>query len=98
MKKLYTYLVLLSALLLTSYEDNGEPSVEISEKNDMRIISLMPSNTEILRELGLEEELVAVTTTDDYPENLSEDLTRLDTFALDEESMMVLNPTHIVSH
>lgn len=98
MKKLYTYLVLLSALLLTACADNGEPSVEISEKNDMRIISLMPSNTEILRELGLEKELVAVTTTDDYPKNLSEDLTRLDTFALDEESMMVLNPTHIVSH
>lgn len=98
MKQLYTYLILLSVLLLTACASNGETSVGTSEENGMRIISLMPSNTEILMELGLEAQLVAVTTVDDYPKNLNEDLTRLDTFALDEESMMVLNPTHIVSH
>lgn len=98
MKQLHTYLILLSVLLLAACASNGGTSVETSKESDMRIISLMPSNTEILIELGLEAQLVAVTTVDDYPENLNEDLTRLDTFALDEESMMVLNPTHIVSH
>lgn len=58
----------------------------------------MPSNTEIIAELGMEDSLTGITTADNFPEDLNENLTRLDTFALDEESMMALNPTHIVLH
>src|SRR5699024_4395086 len=65
-----------------------------------RIVSLMPSNTEIISELGFEDELVGVTTEDDYPESVADDeeLLRMDTFELDEEQLIGLEPTHIVAH
>ncbi|MGO1922249.1 MAG: helical backbone metal receptor [Jeotgalicoccus sp.] len=69
-----------------------------TNSEDIRIISLMPSNTEIIAELGMTENLAGITTADNFPEDLNENITRLDTFALDEESMMALHPTHIVSH
>lgn len=98
MKHLYIYFSLLSILLLTACSDNTNEQVEIPASDDMRIISLMPSNTEIIAELDAAEHLAGITTTDNYPEDLSSDLTRFDTFALDEETMMALKPTHIVSH
>lgn len=98
MKPIYIYLSLLSVLLLASCSDNENKQTEISTNNDMRIISLMPSNTEIIAELGAAESLAGITVTDNYPETLDENLARFDTFALDEETMMALNPTHIISH
>lgn len=98
MKWFNTYLALISLLILSACAENGDEAAHVSENENMRIISLMPSNTEIITALGFEESLVAVTTSDDYPEDLSEELLRFDTFALDEESMIALNPTHIVSH
>ena len=35
-----------------------------------RIISLMPSNTEILYELGLGKQIIGVSTVDDYPKDV----------------------------
>lgn len=69
-------------------------------EGDVRIISLMPSNTEIIAELGLSGQLVAVTTEDDHPESIAEDetLARLNTFELDEEQLIGLDPSHIVAH
>src|SRR5699024_1539048 len=51
-------------------------------------------------ELGFEDELVGVTTEDDYPESVADDeeLLRMDTFELDEEQLNGLEPTHIVAH
>lgn len=70
------------------------------EGGETRIVSLMPSNTEIIAELGLTEQLVSVTTEDDYPESVANDdsLTRLNTFELDEEQLIALDPSHIVAH
>ena len=96
MKKLC--ILLATILLLTACGNENDEQVQMSGGEEMRIISLMPSNTEIITELGETDSLVGITTVDDYPENLSEDLTRLDTFALDEEAMTALNPTHIISH
>ena len=92
----YVMLLVLSILLLSSCS-NEEKQVEHSS-DDKRIISLMPSNTEIISTLGEEDSLVGVTTVDNYPESLSDDLTRLDSFELDEEAMLALNPSHIVIH
>lgn len=98
MKYLYIYLSLLSVLLLTACSDSTGDQTGVSNSDDMRIISLMPSNTEIIAALGGEESLAGITTADNYPDNLTSDITRFDTFALDEEIMTSLNPTHIVSH
>lgn len=91
-------ILLASIFLITACSNENDEQVQMSGGEEMRIISLMPSNTEIVAELGETDSLVGITTVDDYPENLSEDLTRLDTFALDEEAMTALNPTHIISH
>lgn len=96
MKNIYIYLSLFSVLLFVACDN--ETQITNTNNEDIRIISLMPSNTEIIAELGMEDSLTGITTADNFPEDLNENLTRLDTFALDEESMMALNPTHIVSH
>ena len=96
MKKLC--ILLTSIFLLTACGNENGEQVQMPDGEEMRIISLMPSNTEIVAELGEKDSLVAITTVDDYPEDLGENLTRLDTFALDEEAMTALNPTHIISH
>lgn len=96
MKNIYIYLSLFSVLLFAACDN--ETQITNANNEDIRIISLMPSNTEIIADLGMEDSLTGITTADNFPEDLNENLTRLDTFALDEESMMALNPTHIVSH
>lgn len=100
MKNICIYLALFSALLLTACNNSDDDENQLANSNneDIRIISLMPSNTEIIAALGMEESLAGITTADNFPEDLNENVVRLDTFALDEESMMALNPTHIVSH
>lgn len=98
MKTAYIYISLLTIVLLAGCGAETNDQAAVTEDEEMRIISLMPSNTEIISELGAKENLTAVTVSDNYPEDLSEDLTRLDSFALDEEAMMALEPSHIVSH
>lgn len=90
--------VLLLSLLTVILSACSDESDSQTTDSNMNIISLMPSNTEIVAELGSKDELVGITTVDTYPEDLSEDLTRLDSFDLDEEAMMALEPTHIISH
>ncbi|GAB3056169.1 ABC transporter substrate-binding protein [Salinicoccus sesuvii] len=77
-----------------------EEGVENTPFEAQRIVSLIPSNTEIAVEMGLEHKLVAVTTEDDYPESIVDntDLTRLNAFELDEETLISLEPTHILAH
>lgn len=67
---------------------------------ERRIVSLIPSNTEILAELGLEEEIIGISTVDTYPEALvgNPDIDKLDAFEFDMEQLMALEPTHILSH
>lgn len=100
MKNIYIYLTIFSVLLLAACNNSSDDENQMTNTNneDIRIISLMPSNTEIIAELGMQENLVGITTADNFPEDLNKNITHLDTFALDEESMMALHPTHIVSH
>lgn len=78
-------------------ELNSSESFSAPER---RIVSLIPSNTEILTALGLEAEIVGITTVDTYPEDLVGDpeVERLDAFEFDVEQLMALEPTHILSH
>lgn len=97
-KYLYIYIAFFGVLLLTACSTPENDGHAESGSEDMHIISLMPSNTEIIAELGAAESLAGITTADNYPEDLDENLTRFDSFELDEEMMTALNPTHIVSH
>lgn len=77
-------------------EINGSESFSV----DKRIVSLIPSNTEILDALGLNDEIVGITTVDTYPEDLVEDpeISKIDAFEFDIEQLLALEPTHILSH
>ena len=94
----HTKLLLLTLITIVMTACSNESTVDQSSNDDMNIISLIPSNTEIIAALSSTDDLVGITTVDTYPEDLPEDLTRLDTFDLDEEAMMALEPTHIISH
>lgn len=80
------------------------PENVIPEQPDekLRIISLMPSNTEILFALGLGDQLVGVTNLCDYPPGLETAVTagRIqrvgDAFALNEELIVSLEPTLVI--
>ncbi len=60
-----------------------------------RIISTMPSNTEILFELGLAKKIIAVSNKCDYPEQVKK-LPKIGDINLDVEKIISLNPDLIV--
>lgn len=62
-----------------------------------RIISLMPSNTEILYDLGANNEIIGVSTEDDYPEQVNEK-EKFDGMKLDYEALLKAKPTMIFAH
>ena len=61
------------------------------------IISLIPSNTEILFALGLVEEVIAVTDNDDYPAEV-EEKESVGGFELNIEKIISLNPEMVFAH
>ncbi|MCG1009610.1 ABC transporter substrate-binding protein [Salinicoccus sp. ID82-1] len=90
----------LSLLFILAGCNSVEEGVEDTPLENQRIVSLIPSNTEIAVEMGLEHRLVAVSTEDDYPESIVDntDLMKLNAFELDEEALISLEPTHILAH
>lgn len=62
-----------------------------------RIISLMPSNTEILYELGLGKEVIGVSTVDDYPKDV-ENKQKFDAVKLNKEQLLKAKPDLILAH
>lgn len=70
--------------------------VTIDDKPE-RIISMIPSNTEILFELGLDDEVIAVTDIDDYPaEAASKE--KIGSMEFDFEKIIALTPDVVFSH
>ena len=63
-----------------------------------RIVSLMPSNTEILYELGLENRIVGVSTVDDYPKNVKKGEKQFDAMNLNKEALLKAKPDLILAH
>ncbi|HJE18829.1 helical backbone metal receptor [Aliicoccus persicus] len=91
LRKLFSFMLVgCFTLSATAHADENE---------DMRIVSLMPSNTEVLYELELLDYVVGVTTVDSYPEELEEmAIVRFDSMNLDVEELITLEPTHILAH
>lgn len=83
-------------------ENHNSNQTKNSENNNStsyhRIISLMPSNTEILYELGLSKEIVGVSTVDDYPKNVKKGKEQFDSMNLNKESLLKAKPDLILAH
>ncbi len=67
------------------------------EEAPERIVSLTPSNTEILFELGLDEEIVGVNDNDNYPEQVAEK-TRVGGIEYNLETIVSLEPDLVFAH
>ncbi|MCP3027861.1 ABC transporter substrate-binding protein [Halobacillus sp. A5] len=84
----------------TSYpltvEDAMENEVEVEEDPE-RIVSLMPSNTEIVFELGAGEEVVGVSENDNYPEEVTE-LEQVGGMEINVEKVLSLEPDLVLAH
>lgn len=67
------------------------------EKQPKKLVSLTPSNTEILFGLGLDEEIVGVNDNDDYPEQVNEK-TRVGGMDFNIETIVSLQPDLVLAH
>ncbi|WP_270908699.1 ABC transporter substrate-binding protein [Staphylococcus saprophyticus] len=93
------YLFIILAVILAACSTNSDKSTknEQSEKSYDRIISLIPSNTEILYELGLGDKVVGVSTVDDYPKEVK-DKKQFDAMKLNKEALLKAEPDLILAH
>ena len=92
---LLVFIVILSACGTKSNQKHDDGQSE--GHNYKRIISLMPSNTEILYELGLGDDVIGVSTVDDYPKEVK-DKKQFDAMNLNKESLMKAKPDLILAH
>ncbi|WP_349407461.1 ABC transporter substrate-binding protein [Pseudalkalibacillus sp. SCS-8] len=77
-------------------KDALDHEVTINEKPE-RIVSLIPSNTEIAYDLGLSEEIVGVSDFDNYPEEVNEK-EKVGGQEINVEKILSLNPDLILAH
>lgn len=77
-------------------EDALGKDITLEEAPD-RIVSLTPSNTEILFGLGLDEEVVGVNDNDNYPEQVNE-RTRVGGIEYNIETIISLEPDVVFAH
>lgn len=64
------FMLVLSGCGMKDNDKQGSDDNGSSKTPYHRIVSLMPSNTEILYELGLGKYIVGVSTVDDYPKDV----------------------------
>ena len=106
-KKLWILLSLVM-LILVACGQNDQHKQEDKQSNQSdsnskehsykRIVSLMPSNTEILYELGLGKDIVGVSTVDDYPKDVKKGKKQFDTMNLNKEALLKVKPDLILAH
>ncbi len=95
-------LILMPAAVGCGPANENEGSEEPGAVTEQRIISLMPSNTEILFALGLEDSIVGVTDFCNYPPELETAVAagRIqrvgDAFTVNEELIVSLEPTLVL--
>lgn len=95
---LFAAIIVLSGCQSNIDNEKNEAKQESKEKVEYkRIISLIPSNTEILYELGLGDKVVGVSIVDDYPKDVK-DKKQFDAFKLDTEALMKAKPDLILAH
>ncbi|PTE69463.1 ABC transporter substrate-binding protein [Staphylococcus devriesei] len=104
-KKMWLVLVALMLVLAAcgqSNQSNKSSESEQSSSNDhqtyKRIVSLIPSNTEILYELGLGKNVVGVSTVDDYPKDVKKGKQQFDAMNLNKEDLLKAKPDLILAH
>lgn len=69
----------------------------LQNKNTFRIVSLVPSQTELLVDLGLEEAIVGVTKFCEHPKNIKREKTIVGgTKTIHLDKIIALQPTHIL--
>ncbi|MDT0739897.1 ABC transporter substrate-binding protein [Staphylococcus chromogenes] len=94
------YVIIMSLLLLAGCnfnDDHFDETGKTTNKVPIRIISLIPSNTEILYELGLGDHVVGVSTVDDYPKEVRHK-TQFDAMKLNKEALIKAQPDLILTH
>ena len=94
------YVIIMSLLLLAGCnfnDDHSDETGKTTNKVPNRIISLIPSNTEILYELGLGDHVVGVSTVDDYPKEVRHK-TQFDAMKLNKEALIKAQPDLILAH
>ncbi|MGX6441710.1 ABC transporter substrate-binding protein [Neobacillus sp. K501] len=77
-------------------KDAFDQEVVISEKPE-KIVSLIPSNTEIAYALGLKEEIVGVSDYDNYPEEVSKK-EKVGGMEVNLEKIIALQPNLVLAH
>ncbi|PTF70728.1 ABC transporter substrate-binding protein [Staphylococcus chromogenes] len=94
------YVIIMSLLLLAGCnfnDDHSDETGKTTNKVPNRIISLIPSNTETLYELGLGDHVVGVSTVDDYPKEVRHK-TQFDAMKLNKEALIKAQPDLILAH
>lgn len=89
------FIMMLCVISLTSCL-NRDGSGEVNLNGEIRVISLAPSNTEILTALDMEEYIVAADMYSYDVEGLNEDTEIFKTYDPSVEEILKLNPTHLI--
>ncbi|MEJ7541625.1 ABC transporter substrate-binding protein [Staphylococcus intermedius] len=98
--KWFVPVMVMVVFMLAGCNFNANQSKETGKSSDNgpeRIISLMPSNTEILYELGLGDKVVGVSTVDDYPKAVKKKQ-QFDAMHLNKEALIKAQPDLILAH
>ncbi|PHK50482.1 ABC transporter substrate-binding protein [Staphylococcus edaphicus] len=96
-KLIYLFIILAVILAACGTNSNQSNKKSQTDKSYDRIISLMPSNTEILYELGLGDKVIGVSTVDDYPKEVK-DKKQFDAMKLNKEALLKAKPDLILAH
>lgn len=106
MKRNFCIIIMTLLILLAGCSQSDQHQSDKDSKNQStssktpyhRIVSLMPSNTEILYELGLGNRIVGVSTVDDYPKNVKKGKKQFDAMNLNKEALLKAKPDLILAH
>lgn len=106
MKRNFWIIMMSLLIILAGCSQNEQHQTDKDSKDQSttgktpyhRIVSLMPSNTEILYELGLENRIVGVSTVDDYPKNVKKGKKQFDAMSLNKEALLKAKPDLILAH
>lgn len=105
--KRHLWIVMIATILILAGCSQGNDSKSSNNKDKQasdgkspyhRIVSLMPSNTEILYELGLGDNVVGVSTVDDYPKNVKKGKKQFDSMNFNKEALLKAKPDLILAH
>ncbi|ARJ51160.1 ABC transporter substrate-binding protein [Staphylococcus lutrae] len=98
--KWFVTVIIIMIFILVGCDANENQTKKTEGSSDTvpkRVISLIPSNTEILYELGLGDKIVGVSTVDDYPKEVR-NKQQFDALHLNEEALIKARPDLILAH